>query len=274
VQNFDIAPDPRGALRYVSLLGLLPPGERHVGQVERTLPTPDGFLFLTTRALILWDGARIVKVASFPGDRPLAVAYRVDGAVYLWTRQGIVQLAGRRLVPVRGGEASPSTEPRPPAATARSPAARQARVRCGARFFMEAGGSGRPTRARGSRRSAAGDAGPAPGTAAVGVGRAGLAAAADARAKERWTGHELRRDAVGRRGRAGLAPPGEERGEVEARCAAGVFRNDRRHGSQRRRLYGEGGHGAERQSEGDERQSEFSQHGFSPVHRDDALSSS
>src|SRR5687767_3783052 len=47
--------DAGGALRYVSLAGLLPPAQRKMGQVMRVLPTPEGFAFLTREWLFSWD---------------------------------------------------------------------------------------------------------------------------------------------------------------------------------------------------------------------------
>ena len=100
-----LAPGPDGALRYTSLAGLLPPEQRTLGQVMRVDPTPEGFLFLTTKWLLLWDGTRFTTVATFPGDRPYAMSFEVRGSIHVWTRDGIFRLAGSRLVPVPGGEA-------------------------------------------------------------------------------------------------------------------------------------------------------------------------
>ncbi len=100
-----LAPDLHGKLRYVSLLPLLPPGQREIGQVLQVRPTPRGFAFMTVRRLLVWDGARIDTAATFPGDRPYAEIYSVGPAVYAWTRDGLARLAGSRLQPVPGGEA-------------------------------------------------------------------------------------------------------------------------------------------------------------------------
>ena len=99
-----LRPGPDGALRYTSLVGLLPPEQRTLGQVMRVDATPEGFLFLTTRWLLLWDGTRFTTVATFPGDRPYASSFDVGGSIHVWTRAGIFRLAGSRLVPVPGGE--------------------------------------------------------------------------------------------------------------------------------------------------------------------------
>ena len=100
-----LAPDGGGTLRYVSLVGQLPAGQRAFGQVLRTTATDKGFAFVTERWLFLWDGARVTTVATFPGDRPYAAIFPVDGSVFAWTRTGIFRLAGAQLVPVPGGEA-------------------------------------------------------------------------------------------------------------------------------------------------------------------------
>jgi diguanylate cyclase (GGDEF)-like protein len=100
-----LAPDGRGTLRYVSLLNLLPPGQRKLGQVLYLQPVARGFAFLTAQWLLVWDGTRVTTVATFPGDRPYAALFPVGPESYLWTRDGISRLHGTRLVPVPGGEA-------------------------------------------------------------------------------------------------------------------------------------------------------------------------
>jgi diguanylate cyclase (GGDEF)-like protein len=99
-----LMPDDGGTLRYVSLVGHLPAGQRAFGQVFRTTATDKGFAFLTARWLLLWDGSRMTTVATFPGDRPYAAIFPVDDAIVAWTRAGISRLVGTRLEPVPGGE--------------------------------------------------------------------------------------------------------------------------------------------------------------------------
>lgn len=96
--------DAGGSLRFVSLLHLLPPGQRRFGQVLEIHAVPGGFAFLTPSWLAVWDGVRMTTVATFPGDLPLTDAFEVGSEVYLWTREGIVRLAGTKLEPVPGGE--------------------------------------------------------------------------------------------------------------------------------------------------------------------------
>ncbi|HXO22140.1 MAG TPA: diguanylate cyclase [Thermoanaerobaculia bacterium] len=103
-----LAADALGSLRFVSLLGLLPPDLRQLGQVTRVQPAGKGFAFTTRKLLLLWDGAtpgKITVVATFPGDRPLVAIFPVRGEIYVWWRTGISLLAGGRLEPVPGGEA-------------------------------------------------------------------------------------------------------------------------------------------------------------------------
>ncbi|HEX6899770.1 MAG TPA: diguanylate cyclase [Thermoanaerobaculia bacterium] len=97
--------DAGGTLRFVSLLPLLPPEQRELGQIIHVHPTRDGFVFLTTRLLLSWDGGKIVTLATFPDERPYPETFPVGNEIYLWSRDaGISRLAENRLVPVPGGE--------------------------------------------------------------------------------------------------------------------------------------------------------------------------
>lgn len=101
-----LAPDGHGALRFSSLLSLLPPSRRELGQVMQVVPTADGFLFVTTRWLLAWDGSRITTLATFPGDRPFATVFPVGREIYLWKRDGLSRITwtrGTRIEPVPGG---------------------------------------------------------------------------------------------------------------------------------------------------------------------------
>jgi diguanylate cyclase (GGDEF)-like protein len=100
-----LAPDRDGTLRYVSLTALLPPEQRAFGQVTSLHATANGFAFMTTRWLLVWDGTRITTVASFPDERPYADSFDVGPEIYLWTREGISRLAGKKLEPIPGGGA-------------------------------------------------------------------------------------------------------------------------------------------------------------------------
>lgn len=100
-----LAPDAAGALRYVSLLPLLPPAQREFGQMLDLVRVPGGFAFMTERSLLLWDGRSLATIATFPDGLPLARLFAAGEEAYVWERTaGIVRLAGRRLEPVPGGE--------------------------------------------------------------------------------------------------------------------------------------------------------------------------
>jgi diguanylate cyclase (GGDEF)-like protein len=99
-----LAADAAGSLRFVSLLPLLPAAQRDFGQVMSVEATAAGFVYMTARRLLLWDGAALTTLGAFPGDRPHAQSFLAGDAVYVWTREGIVKLVGRKLAPVPGGE--------------------------------------------------------------------------------------------------------------------------------------------------------------------------
>ncbi len=100
-----LGPDSGGRLRYVSLMNLLPAGQRELGQILDVHPWGQGFAFLTTGRLLVWDGTRVVTAATFPGGRPFAQSFLIGGTLYVWTREmGLTRLAGTRLQPVPGGD--------------------------------------------------------------------------------------------------------------------------------------------------------------------------
>jgi ligand-binding sensor domain-containing protein len=100
-----LAPDAGGRLRYVSLMDLLPAGQRELGQILDVHPWGQGFAFLTTDRLLVWDGTRVVTAVAFPSGRPFAQSFLIGGTFYVWNREvGLTRLAGTRLQPVPGGE--------------------------------------------------------------------------------------------------------------------------------------------------------------------------
>jgi diguanylate cyclase (GGDEF)-like protein len=99
-----LAPDDHGTLCFVSFLPLLPPDERELGQVMQTVPTADGFVFVTSDKLLAWDGTHLKILARFPGGRPFAAAFQVGSEAYLWSRDGLARIAGGRIEPVPGGQ--------------------------------------------------------------------------------------------------------------------------------------------------------------------------
>jgi diguanylate cyclase (GGDEF)-like protein len=100
-----LAPDAGGRLRYVSLVSLLPAGQRELGQILDVHPWGQGFAFLTIDRLLVWDGTRVVTAATFPSGRPFAQSFLIGDTLYVWSREmGLARLAGTRLQPVPGGE--------------------------------------------------------------------------------------------------------------------------------------------------------------------------
>ncbi|HEY0557905.1 MAG TPA: diguanylate cyclase [Thermoanaerobaculia bacterium] len=100
-----LAPDAGGRLRYVSLVSLLPAGQRELGQILDVHPWGQGFAFLTTDRLLVWDGTRVVTAVTFPSGRPFAQTFLIGGTLYVWSREtGLARLAGTRLQPVPGGD--------------------------------------------------------------------------------------------------------------------------------------------------------------------------
>ncbi|MES1241869.1 MAG: diguanylate cyclase [Acidobacteriota bacterium] len=99
-----LMPETDGSLHFVSLAGLLAPEDRRLGQIMQVRAVGKGFLFTTKTRLLLWDGAALRTVATFPGDRPYAASFEAGSEVYVWTREGLKRLAAGRLVPVPGGE--------------------------------------------------------------------------------------------------------------------------------------------------------------------------
>lgn len=99
-----LAPDASGALRYVSLINLLPREQRHFDQVGQVLPTDEGFLFMTAERLLAWDGTRIETIAKYSGERPYPKAFRIGRESYVWSREGLWRLDSKKLQPVPGGE--------------------------------------------------------------------------------------------------------------------------------------------------------------------------
>jgi diguanylate cyclase (GGDEF)-like protein len=100
-----LVPDAHGALRFVSLLDRLPQAQRSLGQVSMVAPAPEGFLYLTRQRLLLWDGTSLTTIAAFPDSPPYAALFPVDRDNVVWTREGLMRVAGRSLAPLAGGAA-------------------------------------------------------------------------------------------------------------------------------------------------------------------------
>lgn len=94
-------------LSFNSLLELLPPENRDLGQITKVLPTAEGFVFLCERSLMMWDGAGIDIIATFPESRPLTALFAVEDELLVWTREGLAHVVGKnqkRLEDIPGGE--------------------------------------------------------------------------------------------------------------------------------------------------------------------------
>ncbi|HEY6320235.1 MAG TPA: hypothetical protein VJA16_01620, partial [Thermoanaerobaculia bacterium] len=97
--------DAGGTPRFVSLVHLLPPAARQTGQVLQIVPAGGGFLFNVADRLLLWDGAALSTLATYPRVRPYPETFAFAGSTYVWSQAaGLSRLAGRRLEPVPGGE--------------------------------------------------------------------------------------------------------------------------------------------------------------------------
>jgi diguanylate cyclase (GGDEF)-like protein len=100
-----LAADTGGTLRFVSLIGQLPPAARGVGQVSQLAPAAGGFVFKLAERLLFWDGNVLSTIATFPSGRPFPAVFDVLGTVYIWSRDiGLSRLAGRKLEPMAGGD--------------------------------------------------------------------------------------------------------------------------------------------------------------------------
>ena len=100
-----LAADAGGTPRFVSLAHLLPPAERQTGQVLQIVPAGGGFIFNVADRLLLWDGAGLSTLATYPPVRPYPEIFAFAGSTYVWSQAaGLSRLAGRRLEPLAGGE--------------------------------------------------------------------------------------------------------------------------------------------------------------------------
>ncbi len=93
-----------GELRFVSLLNLLPPDQRQLGQVGAVFATPRGFVFFTSDAVIEWDGAKIATLARPAAGPPYPGLFDLGGEIYLADKTGIFKRAGDRFELIPGGD--------------------------------------------------------------------------------------------------------------------------------------------------------------------------
>jgi diguanylate cyclase (GGDEF)-like protein len=99
VDNFGtLAPDPAGALKFQSLMSLLPANLQGDALGEFEIATPDGdtMLFVTTKLVLRWDGKSVKLLFD---DRDKASIRRVqveNGHIFVALRDGLVELGGPR----------------------------------------------------------------------------------------------------------------------------------------------------------------------------------
>jgi signal transduction histidine kinase/CheY-like chemotaxis protein len=105
-----LAPDPTGAMQYVSLLDRVPAEDAAFADVWRTLVTDEGVYFQSVSRLFRWDGTRM-RVWK-PASR-FNRASVVDGRLYVpLPESGLTQLVGDEFRPLPG-TARIGAEPHP-----------------------------------------------------------------------------------------------------------------------------------------------------------------
>ncbi len=97
--------DDAGSTSYRSLIPLLPPSAREVGDVTGICAADRGFFFVTNRYLIQWDGSAARVVADFrPTKLPPSRCFRVDDRSYLAGESGLQRIEEASLPFVPGFE--------------------------------------------------------------------------------------------------------------------------------------------------------------------------
>ena len=81
--------DAVGSQEYRSLLPLIPADKREFGDVRGLCTTAAGFLFVTEKSLILWNGKTTRVAAEFAPENAPRGCYADDGEVYLRGPQGL-----------------------------------------------------------------------------------------------------------------------------------------------------------------------------------------
>ena len=90
--------DETGTPRLKSLLGLLPETGRAIGDVRRILAAKDGFVILTERRLLFYDGHAISSLAEFDAGMNAGI-HAARGIVFLTDGGPPRKVEGRSLVP-------------------------------------------------------------------------------------------------------------------------------------------------------------------------------
>lgn len=93
--------DAQGTPLYRSLLEQLPAGAREVGDVRDICSTSGGFLYVTERSLLLWDGAKVSIAGTFAADAAPRGCESEGGEVLLRGPKGLQRFdpATRRVTP-------------------------------------------------------------------------------------------------------------------------------------------------------------------------------
>lgn len=91
---------------YRSLLELLPPDQRDLGQVHTVRPYGNGFLFHAENWLLFWDGARFHTLEDLRQATETVVStQQAAGQLFIWTREGgLHTFDGKGYRPIPGGD--------------------------------------------------------------------------------------------------------------------------------------------------------------------------
>ncbi len=84
-----LSPDSVGSQDYRSLLSLIPADKRDFGDVRGLCTAAGGFLFITEKSLILWNGTSARVAAEFPPENTPRGCYSENGEVYLRGPKGL-----------------------------------------------------------------------------------------------------------------------------------------------------------------------------------------
>jgi diguanylate cyclase (GGDEF)-like protein len=87
-----LARDPSGSYRYHSLRPTVPAADRDAGDVRELCATPAGFLFVTERSLIVWNGGNARVIARFPLETAPRGCFSDDRGTFLRGPQGLHRL--------------------------------------------------------------------------------------------------------------------------------------------------------------------------------------
>ena len=96
-----LARDASGSPIYRSLLGQLPEGQREIGDVREVCPTAAGFLYVTEKSLILWNGSKITVPATFDPESAPRGCYSEGTDVLLRGPKGMQRFdaATQQIIP-------------------------------------------------------------------------------------------------------------------------------------------------------------------------------